>query len=59
MPNLVTMSEFYNKNEDFKSYVDKFMRLYGLIYPDQAFRHLIVQEYYKEKIKGDSNERVY
>ena len=45
------MREFYDHNEDFKSYVDRYCKQYGLAV-EEAFKHEIVKqvaEQYREK----------
>ena len=48
------MKELYQKNKDFKVYVDKECKLYGIT-KEQAFRKMMVMlvaKYYQEREKG-------
>lgn len=40
------MRELYKKNKDFRDYVDKYCKTYGII-PEEAIKHKIVREYGK------------
>lgn len=45
------MRKFYNSNKDFKDYVDKYCRTYGLTV-DEALTHALVKEvkdYYEKR----------
>jgi hypothetical protein len=44
------MEDFYYRNEDFKLYVDKYCKSYG-ISKEEAFTHKLVQEV-KEQYEG-------
>lgn len=47
MTDLLMLKQFYDINEDFKTYVDKYMKTYRIIFVDVALKHKLVHEYYK------------
>lgn len=46
MDSSIEIDDFYNKNKDFKEYVDKFCTKHRTL-PELAFKTVIVQEVYK------------
>lgn len=55
---MVGIMEFYNTNNDFKTYVDKYCATHRTL-PENAVKTLLVQEVYKmykASSKGDTNE---
>ena len=56
MIDLLTLKQFYDSNEDFKTYVDKYMKTYRIIFVDVALKHKLVQEYY-EYLKEEMSKK--
>ena len=59
MENLVILQEFYQKNEDFRDYVDKYGKKHGILDVIDILKCALVRDayhYYKEKEKTHEPE---
>lgn len=41
----VNLLDLYKNNKDFKTYVDKYAKAHGMLFPEDAFYHAIVINY--------------